>query len=227
MHTVCLGVASATAGAFFIFQEEKNMKKITALLTAVLLAIATCLPVLAGDDTGKISVTLRIEGINGNISCKTYTTGKTNMAEFIKEADAADDSFAFTIESSAYGDYVAAVNGENAGTFGGYDGWCFLVNGELPPVGMSSVTLEDGDSIVFYYSCDGMQIQRKSGSKGFPLTRCHFRDATLFHNDSSKKLFIIRNHIPKCFQSTNVKRFSIKTPASIFYDSKCFWQKMF
>lgn len=136
------------------------MKKITALLTAVLLAIATCLPVLAGDDTGKISVTLRIEGINGNISCKTYTTGKTNMAEFIKEADAADDSFAFTIESSAYGDYVAAVNGENAGTFRGYDGWCFLVNGELPPVGMSSVTLEDGDSIVFYYSCDGMQIPR-------------------------------------------------------------------
>lgn len=135
------------------------MKRLTALLTAIILTVATCLPVMAADD-GKISVTLRIEGINGNICNKTYETDKTNMADFIEEADAGDDSFAFTVEESRYGAYVSAVNDEKAGTFGGYDGWCFLVNGEASQVGMSSVSLKDNDSIVFYYSCDGMQFPK-------------------------------------------------------------------
>lgn len=140
------------------------MKKFTALLTAILLTVAVCLPVFAADD-GKFSVTLRIEGIEGNISYKTYETDKTNMADFIAEADASDDSIKFTVEESQYGAYVSAINDEKEGTFGGYDGWCFLVNGEQSQTGMSSVTLKDNDSIVFYYSCDGMQFPQINTDK--------------------------------------------------------------
>ncbi len=47
--------------------------------------------------------------------------------------------------------YITAVNNETAGTYGGWDGWTYSVNGVDPSVGIADYTLNDGDSVVLYY----------------------------------------------------------------------------
>lgn len=53
-----------------------------------------------------------------------------------------------TIEESAYGPFVTAINGlTNEGTVG----WTYTLNGEQVQVGASEQTVEDGDEILWSY----------------------------------------------------------------------------
>lgn len=127
------------------------MKKITALLLTLLLAVAS-LSVAVSADSAVKEVTLRIEGVNGNLYESKVQTSATNVEDLLKEVDTANTTLDITMKSSTYGAYVSAVNGESEATFGGYDGWMFLVNGVASNVGITATTIANGDSIVLYYS---------------------------------------------------------------------------
>jgi hypothetical protein len=51
------------------------------------------------------------------------------------------------------------------GDFGGLSGWTFLVNGERPKTGASSVSLSDGDRIEWVYTVDLPDDFEKAGEE--------------------------------------------------------------
>ncbi|MCM1308831.1 MAG: DUF4430 domain-containing protein [Butyrivibrio sp.] len=124
----------------------------TAALTAAAVLSAGCLCATAFAEEEEKTVSLRIEGIEGNVCDGEFKTSSATLDGFFKDADAASEDFELTITESEYGAYLAAVNDEAAAAFGGYEGWLFTVNGEDPGVGMSSVEIKDGDSVVLYYA---------------------------------------------------------------------------
>lgn len=130
---------------------KRSSKKAAAFAAAAVLT-AGCLCVTAFAEDGDRTVSLRIEGIEGNVCDGEFKTGAATLDGFFKEADEASEDFEITIVESEYGAYIAAVNGEASAAFGGYEGWLFTVNGEDPGVGMSSVEVKDGDSVVLYYA---------------------------------------------------------------------------
>ena len=130
----------------------KKLIKITAISLAVCL-VAALLPICAFADNGTMNITLRIEGINGTLYQKTLSvpyTDTLSVQELIIYADEHDDGIVVTgITGPA--PYITDINGEYAGTFGGWDGWLFNVNGEEPAAGMNAVNLTDGDNVIVYY----------------------------------------------------------------------------
>lgn len=130
--------------------KKRTIRKTAAFVAASLVA-AGCLAATASAGEGK-TVRLRIEGISAGVCDREYRTDADALDAFLKEADAASEDFELTIAESEYGAYISAVNGDREGAFGGYEGWLVAVNGKDPGVGMSSVGLSDGDSIVVYYA---------------------------------------------------------------------------
>lgn len=128
------------------------MVKAASFLAAAVLSAGCLLTSAFAEEQEEKNVTLRIEGIKGSVCDSAFKTDAATLEEFFKEADAASEDFELTVVESDYGAYVSAVNGEEAGAFGGYEGWLFTVNGEDPGVGMSSVEIKDGDSVVLYYA---------------------------------------------------------------------------
>ncbi len=127
------------------------MKKLTALLAAAVLAAGTMCTAVAAQDGDK-SVTLRIEGNDGNLFYDTVSTSAANLEELMAEVDAASDSITIDMQDSYYGGkYIVAIQDEGAAQFGGYDGWMVTVNGQECAAGISSTTITDKDVVVFYY----------------------------------------------------------------------------
>lgn len=105
-----------------------------------------------GEDE-EITAYLRIEGIQENI----YSGGITTKAE---EESTAMDKFNSAMEAEGIeyetdefngGTIITSISGEEAGTYGGNDGWLFMVNNEMVPMGADEYVLEDGDEVVFFY----------------------------------------------------------------------------
>ena len=115
---------------------------------AVLFVLSLLLPAAAAAAT----VHVRVEG-------KTQTVwGPTaplldagNALEALEQASIAGE-FYYHVTVSGFGRYVDQV-----GRYGGTDssGWVFKVNNASPPVGADQVTLEDGDSVLWYYAIFG------------------------------------------------------------------------
>lgn len=122
-----------------------KIKSIFTLLFAMLLCLAV--PVSAQEEN---TVTLRIEGINGNLYYGSVVLpDEANVAEVIITADNASDKI--TVVGVDAG-YITDINGELAGTFGGWDGWMYRVNNTEPSVGIGEYSVNPGDVIVIYYS---------------------------------------------------------------------------
>lgn len=127
------------------------------LLCALLAAMPMC--ALAADET---AVTVRIEGISETLYCAEVDLplAAPTAADALEYIDAHLDAIAITgLEAG----YITDVNGESAGTFGGWDGWLYRVNGAEPAVGMGECTLAAGDELVLFYSDAygvGMQFPR-------------------------------------------------------------------
>lgn len=98
-----------------------------------------------------ITFSLRIEGITANVFYKTVTVpsdGTPTLQEALLEVEKAEEGLTFTGLDKAY---ITAINGEEAGTYGGYDGWMYRVNNLEPSVGMDQYALKAEDSVVLYY----------------------------------------------------------------------------
>jgi len=128
----------------------KNLKKALAVLLTALMVLS-CFSAYAFA-AGKITVTLRIEGIK---ACQYYgkvtvDSGST-VLDVVKQAEKSSSKLDVTVVDSKYGDYISAINGETEKTFKGYDGWLYRVNGKEPEVGVSAYTVSASDSVVLYY----------------------------------------------------------------------------
>ena len=139
------------------------MKRIIAILMLTVLVLCTCLvgcgaPVGTEDTTpteaspeASVSpkITLRIEGNNENLYYGEVEFAEgSNLRDVLVAFDAAEDKITFT---GAAEDYITVINGESAGRFGGWDGWCVMVNGAATATANSEVMLSDGDEVLLYY----------------------------------------------------------------------------
>jgi len=152
-----------------------------------LLALAAFAPqaALAGEVTTK-SVSLRIEGISENLYYDTVQVpyeDTLSVREALAYIDAQSDSI---VIEGLDGGFVSAVNGDASGTFGGWDGWLFTVNGEEALVGIAECLLNDGDSVLLYYGDPygvGMQFPRADASRlGDGILRFTSEDTTFDEN---------------------------------------------
>ncbi len=101
-----------------------------------------------------IDIDLRIEGLSDNILSETVRvklpeknvlTTKTLLEYTLSKND-----IPFEIESASFGSYLKSINNINAGHFGSYDGWLYLVNMESGQ-GIDNDKLSNNDSIIIYY----------------------------------------------------------------------------
>lgn len=129
----------------------KNLKKLTAMTLAILMLLSSlCAVAFAAD--GKITVSLRIEGLK---ECMYYSDVTVNdgatVLDVLKEADEKSDALTVSTVDSYYGPYVNKINDLEEKTFKGFDGWNYNVNGVIPDVGVSKYTVKAEDSVVLYY----------------------------------------------------------------------------
>ena len=134
-----------------LFLEVFLMKKIMAILLSALLIVSVfTIAVSAQSNT----VSVRIEGVNENFYYGDVPLGEDDtVMSILNRIDADNESITVVSEKSSYdgSDYVTAINGEKAATFGGYDGWQYAVNNVYAEVGMGSYKPSAGDKIVILY----------------------------------------------------------------------------
>lgn len=96
-------------------------------------------------------VGVRVEGSSNSIVNKEITvTSAVYAADALKQV-LDSENISYDIQDGTWGQYINSIDGETAGKFGGYDGWLYLVNGDMASVGVGEYKIEDGDELVFYY----------------------------------------------------------------------------
>lgn len=133
------------------------MKKPIIMLLLLTLLIFFAIPVNAADSK-KTSVTLRIEGISGNLFYKTEEisqTGALTAKDVILFFDKKYSSITVALSESGY---ITEINGEAAGDAGGWSGWSYAVNGKIADVGIDGCIINQDDEIVLYYADYPCQI---------------------------------------------------------------------
>jgi len=107
---------------------------------ALVLAVAPALGAL---------VHVRVEGKTQTIFGATQPNAVATNALDALEAASLAGEFYYHVNQSSFGQYVDQI-GLYPGA--GSAGWSFKVNNVLPPVGADRVTLNDGDSVLWYYA---------------------------------------------------------------------------
>lgn len=132
--------------------KKKNviLKMIVVSAVLVIAVAATGLAVIGAEN--EITVSVRIEGISENILNDTFNVpsedGVTTVADVMTHVDSMRDDI--TIEG-VQDNFISAINDDSQGTFGGWDGWSYMVNGEQPAVGIDEAQVSENDIIVFFY----------------------------------------------------------------------------
>lgn len=98
------------------------------------------------------TVSIRVEGISSKIikTGKNYTTKKSTVYDALCEL-LQKENIPIIASDSQYGKFISSISNEAAGTFGGYDGWMYCVNGVDGATSSDFCSINDGDDIVFYY----------------------------------------------------------------------------
>lgn len=105
------------------------------------------------------NVTVRVEGDAGTLAAGQARGGTALEAvETLLKAK----QVKYDVKELSFGKYIAAVNGIEAGKYGGYDGWMFaVVRGGawiIPAEGVGTFLLENGDEVVVYYGGDATKL---------------------------------------------------------------------
>ena len=135
----------------------KNFKKTIAVVGAGLLLAAGMPFVVSADNT--VDVRVRVEGDENNLYFDTIAVksdkSEVTVADALKALDEQND----TIEIKGVDTgYITQVNDIAGGKYGGWDGWYYCVNGDVPMVGIGDYNLKEGDSVVLYYGGYPCQI---------------------------------------------------------------------
>ncbi|MHB8961658.1 MAG: DUF4430 domain-containing protein [Saccharofermentanales bacterium] len=127
-----------------------QLRRMVPILAALALVAFTAAGA-AAQPLGEATVGLRIEGISQNIYYGDVTvpdTGDLSVADILAAADG--QSAGLTITGVDIG-FISDINGDASGSFGGWDGWLFKVNGAEPAVGIPDYPIIAGDEILLYY----------------------------------------------------------------------------
>lgn len=156
---------------------KKTSKAFSVILAVLMLFSVFSIGAFAQES---VTVSLRIEGIDSCIYYKDVTVPASSTAyDVLVSADKADDSLTVDAISSKYGTYLQTINGIKAGNYTvlGWDGWLYMVNGEVPvdpdneelQLGLGDYVVKNGDNIVIYYGdpygAAGMQYPVMDTSK--------------------------------------------------------------
>ena len=100
-----------------------------------------------------VRVHVRVEGKTRTIfgSAEPTLTVKANALDALDSASLAGE-FYYHVTVASFGPYVDQVGRYAAA---GSSGWVFKVNGVSPPVGADTVTLKDGDRVLWYWATFG------------------------------------------------------------------------
>ncbi len=134
--------------------RNKTVKKIFTIIACIAMLVSIVPSIVFADTATEIKVTIRVEGISSSFYDQTIKipySGTLTVKDALTFADTNSESLSVSFEESTYGAYIAGVNGETAGLFGGYDGWLYLVNNTDPGVGITQSNLVEGDTLVVYY----------------------------------------------------------------------------
>ncbi|MFA7637389.1 MAG: S-layer homology domain-containing protein, partial [Monoglobales bacterium] len=100
----------------------------------------------------EINAHVRIEGsttslLNTSVTVKGYDL---NLVDAIKKALDLND-IPYVITGGEYGAYIQSIGDDNAGKFGGYDGWLVALNGAAISSSADRISLTENDEILLYY----------------------------------------------------------------------------
>lgn len=148
---------------------KNKIRKSTALFLSLMISMLL-LPslVFAIPSSSTMNITICVEGISQTLYFQTLDipySGTLNVKGALEYADNNSEDLSITGLAT---DFITSVNGENGSTFGGYDGWLYLVNGLDTNQGISGYTLATGDIVTLYYGDpfgQGMQIPRIDESR--------------------------------------------------------------
>lgn len=135
-------------------------KKLTALLLVLALAASMSTALLAGN-----SVTLRVEGIDGNLYLGHPDLGQGDTVLTVVEKALTGAGIPYEKTDSQYGAYISAISGQTTGAFGGYDGWSYYVDGQSPSVSMSAYELKGGEDVLVAYGDMGALLPILTASR--------------------------------------------------------------
>ena len=123
-------------------------KKIIALLLVLALAAAMCVTAAAGN-----SVTVRVEGVDGNVVCTAVDIGEQSTVLEVLEKALTAAGVEYVVKDSAYGGkYVSAIGEDAESSFGGYDGWMYYVDGVSPMYTVDAYVLKGGEEVLLAYA---------------------------------------------------------------------------
>ena len=129
---------------------KKTFKKIACAFIAVLM---TALVMGVAAEGSTIKVSLRIEGISGNIFYDTVETPAEDASLKSLLAGVAESDKKLDIVGLE-NNYITSIAGETAGKFGGWDGWLYSVNGKFPSITCGKQKVKPNDEILFTYTCE-------------------------------------------------------------------------
>jgi len=98
-----------------------------------------------------LGFTLRVEGAEATLLDESF--GYQILSD---DAPTVEDVVAKALDEKEIsytnaGGYLSEIAGETAGSFGGFDGWLYRVNGESQAAGIADTAVKEGDDILFYY----------------------------------------------------------------------------
>ena len=151
----------------------KKMKKIVSLLIViVLLAALVCgcasTPSTDANDSKELSCTIMIDATKAKEAGYTAAGDdgmmlKETTVEFSEGETAYDvlseiatqKNLPIVKAQSGTFVYITSINSLTAGDLGASSGWMYSVNGEFVQVSCSEYAVQDGDAMVFVFTCDG------------------------------------------------------------------------
>ncbi len=136
----------------------RNNLLLTIAITITILISLSLNFTVAADEILLKTVSIRVEGIETTIisTPDTYTTSAITAWDALKEL-LDFENIPYDAPESVYGIYINSINNEEAGRFGGYDGWMFAVNGRMSDYGVDSYEIKEGDNLLFYYGGFGIE----------------------------------------------------------------------
>lgn len=128
--------------------KGQNQRGIIFVLAIIMLASTVlCFSVFVRAEE-KTSVVFRIEG---DTECFYSGVEEIESGSSLKSLISGVNAKASLQILGIETDYITSIKGVSAGKYGGWDGWLYLVNGEMPVESIANIKLYDGDEVIFFY----------------------------------------------------------------------------
>lgn len=137
-------------GQFSLSFLEAGTYKISANIADAAISKPLCTLTVAPMSSYSKNVSIRVEGIKENLAYNNNLTVTSDGSKILTVYDALKTLLPVEGDILGTSSYVTGIKGTFGGTFGGWDGWLYTVNGSMGS-GMGNQVLNNGDKIVVYY----------------------------------------------------------------------------